>query len=99
MGNDNNKNNKYVVGAVSAFTHIGVTIAACLIIGVYIGKLLDRTFGTAPWMQMVFSLLGVAAAIKTILEERGEKLVEDDEKPLDKSPSTKNDMNNGEGDE
>jgi len=49
-----------------SFAQLGITMAACVIAGVFLGKLLDRWLGTAPWLLLVFSLLGAAAAIREI---------------------------------
>ena len=59
-----------MVGAVSVLTHVGITIAACILIGVYAGRYLDRVLGTSPWLLILFSLLGAAAAFRTILKTR-----------------------------
>ena len=41
-------------------------MAASVLIGVLLGKYLDRFFGTAPWLLLIFSFLGVGAAIRAI---------------------------------
>ena len=45
-------------GALSVALRLGVEIVAALIVGVGIGLLLDRWLGTAPWMLLLFFLLG-----------------------------------------
>jgi len=47
---------------------IGVTIIACLAVGIFLGWLLDRFFGTTPWLLMVCTLLGIGAAFKSIFD-------------------------------
>ena len=59
-----------MVGAVSVLTHVGITIAACIVIGVFAGRYLDRVLGTSPWLLILFSLLGAAAAFRTIIKTR-----------------------------
>jgi len=54
--------------AMSLITTMGVSIASCVGMGVFVGWLLDRWLGTSPWLILVFSLLGVVAAFKTIFE-------------------------------
>ena len=54
-----------------AFAHllqIGVTIIACIGVGIFLGWLLDSLLGTEPWLLLVFTLLGIAAAFKSIFE-------------------------------
>ena len=56
---------------VRAFAHllqIGITIIACLAVWIFLGWLLDRLLGTAPWLLMVCSFLGVGAAFKSIFD-------------------------------
>jgi len=56
------------VQALALLTQIGFTIVACVAIGIFLGWLLDRWLGTEPWLLMVFTLLGIVAAIKSIIE-------------------------------
>ena len=67
-GSDSSSKDSGVVGAVSAMTHIGITIAACIVIGVFIGRFLDKALGTQPALLIVFSLLGVISAFRTIMK-------------------------------
>ena len=54
--------------AMSVFLQIGVTIIACLAVGLFLGWLLDRFLGTSPWLLMVFTFIGIAAAFKSIFD-------------------------------
>ena len=54
------------MGKMPSFVQLGITLAACVMTGVFLGRLLDRLLGTAPWLLLVFSLLGAAAAIREI---------------------------------
>lgn len=55
-----------VLRALSFSSQIGITMAACVFIGVFLGKLIDDFLGTSPWFILIFSLLGVAAAFRAI---------------------------------
>jgi ATP synthase protein I len=55
-----------VLRGLAYFTQVGVVIAACVLIGVFLGKFLDARFGTYPWLLLAFSFLGVAAAFREI---------------------------------
>jgi len=68
MDDNFKKQRDELLQAFSAFTQIGFTIAACVIIGVVIGKFLDDFFGTSPWLLLLFSLLGMAASFKTMFD-------------------------------
>ena len=48
--------------------NFAVTAAACVLIGVFLGLFLDRRLGTDPWLVIVFSLLGVLAAFKSMFD-------------------------------
>ena len=54
--------------AFAMLSQIGLTIIACVGVGIFLGWLLDRLLGTAPWLLLVFSLLGVVAAFKSIFD-------------------------------
>ena len=54
--------------SLSLLSQIGVTIIACVVIGVFLGRFLDGLFNTSPWLLLIFTLLGAAAAFKSILE-------------------------------
>ncbi|MDD3693055.1 MAG: AtpZ/AtpI family protein [Oscillospiraceae bacterium] len=62
---DKNKTSE-TLRAIAHFSHIGVTMAASVLVGVLIGKYLDGLLGTTPWLLLVFSLLGAGAAIKVL---------------------------------
>lgn len=54
------------IRAISYFSQIGFTIAATVIVGVLLGKYLDSLLGTSPWLLLIFSLLGLGAAMKAM---------------------------------
>ena len=49
-----------------------IELVAGLAIGFGIGYGLDTVFGTLPWMMIVFTMLGFAAGIKTMLRSAKE---------------------------
>jgi len=55
-----------VMRALSFLSQTGFAIAACLFIGVFLGRWLDRVLDTSPWLLLLCSLLGVAAAFTQI---------------------------------
>ena len=68
MRKNNDNERGELVGATSMLSQIGVSIVACLLVGVMLGRFLDNLLGSAPWLLILFSLLGVAAAFRSILE-------------------------------
>jgi len=56
------------VRALALLSQIGVTIIACVAVGILLGWFLDSLLGTAPWLLLVFTLLGIVAAFKSIFD-------------------------------
>jgi len=52
--------------ALALITTMGISVVASVGLGIFIGWLLDRWLGTTPWLILVFTLLGIAAAIKSM---------------------------------
>ena len=77
-----------IVAAVSSMTHIGITIASCIIVGVLIGRTLDRVIGTSPWLLVIFSLLGVVAAFRAIMKTQISIAMPDDSKETETETET-----------
>jgi len=68
MSRSNKPKQNEFARALAYFLEIGVTIIACLAVGVFLGWLLDRFLGTAPWLMMVCTFLGIGAAFKSIFD-------------------------------
>ena len=67
--NDNeNKHRREMLRSLSMVSQLGLTVAACIIIGVLLGRWLDNLLDTSPWLLLLFSLLGVVAAFKSLFE-------------------------------
>ncbi len=57
-------------------------MAASVVIGLLIGMGLDRWLGTAPWLALVFLVLGAVAGFRALLRTlRAWQREEEDEKP------------------
>ena len=52
------------LGRVSA---IGLEMGLCVAIGLAIGYFLDRYFQTKPWFTIIFLILGIVAAFRSLL--------------------------------
>ena len=68
MSNNNKEQRHKLLHALSFFSQVGITMAACVFIGVLLGGAFDRLLGTAPWLLLIFSLLGVGAAFKSLFD-------------------------------
>ena len=62
--NDKKSNHNQIARGLASMSQIALTIIASVAIGVVIGRFLDNIFNTTPWFLLVFSLLGVGAAIR-----------------------------------
>lgn len=61
-----NNTRRELAHALSLFSQLGITMAVCVIVGVTLGKYLDRFFGTAPVLLVLFALLGGGAAFRAL---------------------------------
>ena len=68
MSGDKKDQQDGFIRAFSSLSQIGITIIACIAVGIFIGWLLDKLLGTSPWLLIVFTFLGVIAAFKSILD-------------------------------
>ena len=51
---------------VAAAFKLSTELVAAVAIGTIIGFILDNTFGTTPWLIIIFFFLGVAAGIVSV---------------------------------
>jgi|TARA_B110001452_G_C15107079_1_gene385949 ATP synthase protein I len=47
---------------------LGTELVAAVMVGTIIGFLLDRTFGTKPWLIIIFFFLGSAAGMLNVIK-------------------------------
>jgi ATP synthase protein I len=75
---------------------IAIELVVGIAVGGFIGKILDDQFGTAPWLMIVFLMLGFAAGLMNIIRtarrlqaeaepmQRSAKAVPDDDEEEDR---------------
>jgi len=59
---------------VGALSTVGFSFVFAIAIGAGLGWYLDKSFGTAPWMFLLFFALGVAAGILNVYRTAGRVL-------------------------
>ena len=69
MSGDNKEQRDGFMLSLSFLSQIGITIIACVAVGILLGKYLDSLLGTSPWLLLVFTLLGIASAFKSIFDQ------------------------------
>ena len=52
--------------SIGAAFKISTELVAAVAVGTIIGFILDKTFGTTPWLIIIFFFLGVAAGIVNV---------------------------------
>ena len=62
-----------IVRGLTFLSQVAFNIVACIAIGVFLGKTLDDWLGSSPWLLLVFSLLGAAAAFKSMFDLANKK--------------------------
>ena len=68
MKNDKDNEKRLILKAFSLLTQLGLSMACCVLIGLFVGKFLDDWLGTEPVLMLIFVFLGAAAAIKLIYD-------------------------------
>ncbi len=64
---ERDKKRKTPLGDFGPAVRVAVDLVAGIAVGVFIGWLLDRWLGTAPWLFLVFFLLGAAGGITNVM--------------------------------
>ena len=62
---DNKKHNPSPIG--SAFK-LSTELVSAVAVGTIIGFILDKTFGTKPWLILIFFFVGVIAGIMNVIK-------------------------------
>ena len=62
---DDKKQNSSSIGA--AFK-LSTELVAAVAVGTIIGFILDKTFGTKPWLILIFFFIGVIAGITNVIK-------------------------------
>ena len=62
---DNKKQNSSPIG--TAFK-LSTELVSAVAVGTIIGFLLDKTFGTKPWLILIFFFVGVIAGIMNVIK-------------------------------
>jgi len=61
---------------IMALSSLGLMLPSSIAVGLFLGYILDKAFGTRPWMLILFFFLGTASGITNLL--RGLNRLQDD---------------------
>ena len=68
---------------LAELSSLGLVLPSSIAVGMLLGYLLDRLFGTHPWLLAVFTVLGIVSGFLTLI--RGLKKIgvekDDDDQP------------------
>jgi ATP synthase protein I len=52
---------------IVALSSLGLMLPSSIAVGLFLGYILDKVFGTQPWMLIIFFFLGTASGITNLL--------------------------------
>jgi ATP synthase protein I len=70
-GNSSMAETMRTIGALST---VGISFVLAIAIGAGLGWYLDKSFGTGPWLFLIFFAIGVAAGILNVYRTAGRVL-------------------------
>lgn len=65
---------------LAELTSIGLMLPSSIAVGLFMGYFLDRWLGTAPWLLLIFTVLGVVSGLLSLFRALRKEL-KDDPKP------------------
>lgn len=68
MKNNKKNDKRLIIKAFGLLTQLGLTMACCVLIGLMAGKFLDGWLGTTPVLIIIFTFIGLAAALKVMYD-------------------------------
>lgn len=57
---------KNIARALAMLSQIGISMLVPIFLCMLLGNWLDKKFGTSPWLLVIFIILGVGAAFRTL---------------------------------
>jgi ATP synthase protein I len=64
---------------LAALSSLGLMLPSSIAVGLFMGYFLDRLLGTAPWLLIIFTLLGVASGFLSLFRGLKKFGVENDD--------------------
>ena len=64
---DKENNKKYNPSPIGNAFKLSTELVSAVVVGTIIGFILDKTFGTKPWLILIFFFVGVVAGITNVI--------------------------------
>ena len=61
-------NNKHSPSPIGTAFKLSTELVSAVVVGTIIGFILDETFGTKPWLILIFFFVGVVAGITNVIK-------------------------------
>ena len=68
VSNRNLLNNKANSSSIGTAFKLSTELVSAVAVGTIIGFILDKTFGTKPWLILIFFFVGVIAGITNVIK-------------------------------
>ncbi len=75
------KKTKFSLSESFSFGTIGLHLVSGIIVGTFVGYMLDKFFNTSPWMTIIFFFLGIIAGFYNMYKD-AKRYIEKEEKEL-----------------
>lgn len=62
---------------LAELTSIGLMLPSSIAVGLFMGYFLDRWLGTHPWLLLIFTVLGIASGLISLLRALKRELKDD----------------------
>ena len=67
LSKKNLKQNNEISSSIGAAFKLSTELVSAVAVGSIIGFILDKTFGTKPWLIIIFFFIGVVAGITNVI--------------------------------
>ena len=61
-------NKKHIPSPIGTAFKLSTELVSAVVVGTIIGFILDKTFGTKPWLILIFFFVGVVAGIANVIK-------------------------------
>ena len=85
------KNTGDSIRTAGALSSVGLSFVFAIVIGAWLGRVMDRWLGTGPWLFMLFFFLGLAAGVLNVYRTVSRALPPSGARPVMPPPTAEDD--------